>query len=39
LRRKIREIRDEGLVRPEMSVDKPVDPDSFLAKVRQLIGS
>jgi CheY-like chemotaxis protein len=39
LRRKIREMRDEGLVRPEMFVDKPVDPDSFLAKVRQLIGS
>ena len=39
LRRKIRKMRDEGLVRPEMFVDKPVDPDSFLAKVRQLIGS
>jgi hypothetical protein len=39
LRKKIREMREEGLVRPEMFVDKPVDPDSFLAKVRQLIGS
>jgi CheY-like chemotaxis protein len=38
LRKKIRELREEGLVRPEMFVDKPVDPDSFLAKVRQLIG-
>jgi two-component system alkaline phosphatase synthesis response regulator PhoP len=39
LRNKIREMREEGLVRPEMFVDKPVDPDSFVAKVRQLIGS
>ena len=39
LRKKIREMREEGLVRPEMFVDKPVDPDSFLAKMRQLIGS
>jgi two-component system alkaline phosphatase synthesis response regulator PhoP len=38
LRKKIRELREEGLVRPEMFVDKPVDPDSFVAKVRQLIG-
>jgi two-component system alkaline phosphatase synthesis response regulator PhoP len=38
LRKKIRELREEGLVRPEMFVDKPVDPDAFVAKVRQLIG-
>jgi hypothetical protein len=38
LKKKIREMRDEGLVRPEMFLDKPVDPDSFAAKVRQLLG-
>lgn len=38
LRKAIREMRDEGDVRPEMFVDKPVDPDSFIAKVRDLIG-
>jgi hypothetical protein len=32
-------MRDEGLVKPEMFVDKPVDVDSFVAKVRRLIGS
>jgi hypothetical protein len=32
-------MREEGLVRPEMFVDKPVDPEAFIAKVRQLIGS
>ena len=39
LKKQIREMRDEGAVRPEMFVDKPVDPDSFIAKVRELIGS
>ena len=39
LKRQIREMRAEGLVRPEMFVDKPVDPDSFITKVRELIGN
>lgn len=39
LTKKIRELRDEGLVKPEMFMDKPVDPDTFVAKVQQLIGS
>jgi len=39
LKKKIQEMREEGLVRPEMFVDKPVESDSFIAKVRELIGS
>lgn len=39
LRSQVRQLREDGLVRPEMFVDKPVDPDSFIAKVRELIGS
>jgi len=39
LKKKIRELREEGLVKPEMFVDKPVDPDLVIAKVKQLIGS
>lgn len=39
LKKEIREMRDNGLVRPEMFVDKPVDHDAFLDRVRQLIGS
>ncbi len=39
LKQKIQELRQEGLVRPEMFIDKPVDPDFFIAKVQQLIGS
>lgn len=38
LRKTIEEMRESGDVRPEMFVDKPVDPDSFLKKVRELIG-
>ena len=37
LKKKIQEMRQEGLVKPEMFVDKPVDPDSFIAKVQQLV--
>jgi CheY-like chemotaxis protein len=39
LKKKIQEMREEGLVRPEMFVDKPVESESFIAKVRELIGS
>ncbi len=38
LLKKIREMREAGLVRPEMFMDKPVDPDSFITRVRQLLG-
>lgn len=38
LRKTIEEMRESGDVRPEMFVDKPVDPDGFLKKVRELIG-
>ncbi len=32
-------MRAEGLIKPEMFMDKPVDPDSFITKVRELLGS
>jgi two-component system alkaline phosphatase synthesis response regulator PhoP len=38
LRNTIQEMRGSGDVRPEMFVDKPVDPDAFIERVRQLIG-
>ena len=38
LRKTIEEMRERGDVRPDMFVDKPVDPDGFLKKVRELIG-
>ncbi|MFH1842737.1 MAG: response regulator [bacterium] len=39
LRKHIQEMREDGEVKPEMFVDKPVDPDAFVAKVRELVGS
>jgi DNA-binding response OmpR family regulator len=39
LRKTIEEMRESGDVRPEMFVDKPVDPDGFLKRVRELIGN
>ncbi len=39
LKTAIRKMREEGLVKPEMFVDKPVDVESFVAKVQELIGS
>ena len=36
LKKAIKAMREEGLVKPEMFVDKPIDPDTFIAKVRQL---
>jgi DNA-binding response OmpR family regulator len=34
----IQEMREEGTVRPEMFLDKPIDPEVLVAKVRELIG-
>jgi DNA-binding response OmpR family regulator len=38
LRKTIQEMRSEGEIKPEMFVDKPIDPDGFIQKVRDLIG-
>ena len=39
LKKKIQEMRENGLLSPEMFMDKPVSPDSFIRKVQELIGS
>ena len=38
LRKKIAEMKDEGLVKPEYFIEKPIDPDEVIAKIRELIG-
>jgi two-component system alkaline phosphatase synthesis response regulator PhoP len=39
LRQAIQEMRQSGDVRPEMFVDKPINPDAFIEKVKELIGA
>ena len=38
LRKAIGEMRESADIRPEMFVDKPIDPDAFIARVKELIG-
>jgi DNA-binding response OmpR family regulator len=38
LRQAIEEMRQTGEVKPEMFVDKPINPDTFIEKVKQLTG-
>ena len=39
LKKAVQQMREEGLEKPEMFVDKPVDPHDFIEKVRSLIGT
>lgn len=39
LARAIRQMREDGLEKPELFVDKPVDPHELVENVRALIGS
>jgi len=39
LRKAIQEMSDEGLVKPDMFIDKPIDPELVMAKVKELIGT
>jgi len=38
LRRAITQMRDEGLVKPEVFIDKPIDPEQLILEVKKLIG-
>jgi CheY-like chemotaxis protein len=38
LRKAITKMRDEGLVRPEVFMDKPIDPENLILEVKGLIG-
>jgi len=38
LRRAITQMRDEGLVKPEVFIDKPIDPEQLIREVKALIG-
>ena len=38
LRKAITKMRDEGLVKPELFIDKPIDPERLIEEVKGLIG-
>lgn len=38
MRKTIREMREEGLLKPDMFIDKPIDPELVIAKIKELIG-
>jgi two-component system alkaline phosphatase synthesis response regulator PhoP len=38
LRKAIQDMRAEGLVKPEMFLDKPIDPEEVIEKVKEIIG-
>jgi len=38
LKKTITKMREEGLVRPEKFIDKPIDPDELVVAVKELIG-
>ncbi len=38
LRKTIQKMRDEGLVKPNMFIDKPIDPEDIIVKIKELIG-
>ena len=39
MRKAIKEMRDEGLVKPNLFIDKPIDPELVISKVKELIGT
>ncbi len=39
MRDKIRNMKGDGLLKPEMFIDKPIDPELVVDKVRELIGN
>jgi hypothetical protein len=38
LRKIIKSMSEDGEVKPDMFVDKPIDPEEVIEKVKQLIG-
>jgi len=38
MRKAIKEMKEEGDIRPDHFIDKPIDPELVIAKVRELIG-
>ncbi len=39
LRLKIQELKEEGLIKPDMFIDKPIDPEQVIERVKDIIGT
>ena len=39
LRKTIQEMRSEGLIKPNMFMDKPVEPEAFITRISELLGA
>lgn len=39
LRKAIRKMKEEGIVKPDLFIDKPIDPELVIEKVKELIGN
>jgi len=39
MRKRIKQMREEGLIKPDMFIDKPIDPELVMSKIKELIGS
>jgi CheY-like chemotaxis protein len=38
MRQAIKEMKEEGLVKPDVFIDKPIDPELVISKIKELIG-
>jgi len=38
MRKAIQEMKEDGIVKPDVFIDKPIDPELVIAKVKELIG-
>ena len=38
MRKAIKQMRDEGLVKPNMFIDKPIDPELVISRIKEIIG-
>lgn len=39
MRTVIQSMREDGLIKPDMFIDKPIDPEEVVEKIRSIIGS
>ena len=38
MRKRIKQMKEDGLIKPDMFIDKPIDPELVMSKIKELIG-